>query len=462
LQAVYSVVEQINAVAWGPFTVLLLVGTGLYLTLRLKFIQVLKLWLSIQIFSGINKRESKLGELSHFKALCVALSATIGNGNIAGVATAITLGGPGAVFWMWVTAVVGMATKYASATLSLIYRSYSPQSGYSGGPMYYIEKGLGPKWRPMAQFFAFCTILAAFGTGNLVESNSVADSMEFTFRDLFGYAATDTNITAVKLAVGGVYAVLVWAVIVGGIKRIGQIASAVVPFMFLFYIISALVVIILHIEAVPAAFALILHGAFHGTAAAGGFAGAGVMAAIQFGVARGVFSNEAGLGTAPIAHASAQTEEPVREGLVAMSGPFIDTLIVCTMTALVIITTGAWDSGKSGSELTTYAFNLAVPDLGKAAVTMTLLFFSFSSVIGWSYYGDRSVGYLFGEANIKRFRYFYAALLPFGAIMQLELVWALCDIANALMAIPNLIAVLLLSPIVVRRTKWYFAKEPFK
>ncbi len=457
MEKFYAIVEQLNAVVWGPLTIALLVGTGLYLTLRLKFIQIFKLWLSIRIFSGADKRESARGELSHFKALSVALSATIGNGNIAGVATAIALGGPGAVFWMWVTAVVGMATKYASATLALIYREYSPRSGYSGGPMYYIERGLGPRWKPMAQFFAFCTILAAFGTGNMVESNSVADSMEFTFRDLFAYEATPENIILVKLAVGVVYAGLVWAVIVGGIRRIGQIASKVVPFMFIFYVLSALAVIAMHLDAVPRAFALIFHGAFNPVAATGGFAGAGVMAAIQFGVARGVFSNEAGLGTAPIAHASAQTDEPVREGLVAMSGPFIDTLIVCTMTALVILTTGAWESGKTGSELTTYAFNLAVPDLGKAAVTLTLLFFSFSSVIGWSYYGDRSVGYLFGEHAIKRFRHFYALLLPFGAIMHLELVWALCDIANALMAIPNLIAILLLSPLVVKETRRYFS-----
>lgn len=451
-------IDEVNSIVWGPLTVLLLVGTGLYLSIRLKFIQIFKLWLSIKIFTGKDIQKSKQGELSHFKALSVALSATIGNGNIAGVATAIALGGPGAIFWMWVTAVVGMATKYTSTTLSMIYREYSPKSGYSGGPMYYIEKGLGPKWRPLAQFFAFCTILAALGTGNLVESNSVADTMEFTLRDIFAYEATETNITWVKFTVGMVYALLVWSVIVGGIKRIGKAASAIVPFMFILYVVSSLVVIFLHYEAVPGVFALIFESAFTGTAATGGFVGAGVMAAIQFGVARGVFSNEAGLGTAPIAHASAKTDEPVREGLVAMSGPFIDTLIICTMTALVILSTGAWESGKTGSELTTYAFNLAVPDLGKAAVTLTLLFFSFSSVIGWSYYGDRSIGYLFGENAIKKFRYLYALILPFGAVMQLELIWALCDIANALMAIPNLIAVTLLSPIVFKETKRYFEK----
>ncbi|WP_372986494.1 alanine/glycine:cation symporter family protein [Marinobacter sp.] len=454
-----ELVDQIWTIIWGPLTILLLVGTGLYLSIRLRFIQLLRLGLSMRIMSGRDAEKSRVGELSHFSALTVALSATIGNGNIAGVATAIALGGPGAIFWMWVTAVVGMATVFASTTLALKFRNYDPETGYAGGPMYYIERGLGAKWKPMAQFFALCAVVAAYGTGNMVEANSVADTMEFSLRDILGYESSGQRVFGVKLAIGVVYGLLIWMVIVGGIRRIGSVVSRLVPLMFVVYVGSALVVLGLNVGAIPGAFALIFSDAFTGTAATGGFAGAAVMTTIQFGVARGVFSNEAGLGTTPIAMAATRVDEPVRAGLVAMNGPLFDTLVVCTITALVIITTGVWTTGVSGSELTTMAFNAAVPDLGKLAVTVSLLFFSFSSVVGWSYYGDRGIGYLFGNKPVRLYRNLFCLLLPVGAVMDLELVWALCDIANGLMAVPNLIALLLLSPLVVRLTKDYFLRR---
>jgi AGCS family alanine or glycine:cation symporter len=312
----------------------------------------------------------------------------------------------------------------------------------------------------MARFFAFCLIIAAFGTGNMVESNSVADTLEFTLRDVIGYAASTADIFSVKLAIGAVYGVLVWLVIVGGITRIGRVVTSLVPLMFVVYLISSLVVLVLNADAVPVALASIFNDAFTGTAATGGFAGAGVMAAMQFGVARGVFSNEAGLGTTPIALATARSDEPVRAGLVAMNGPFFDTLVICTLTALVILTTGVWKTGVSGSELTTMAFNSAVPHLGKLAVTLSLLFFSFSSVIGWSYYGDRGIAYLWGGKATRSYKVMFCLLLPLGAVLKLELIWAVCDIANALMAIPNLVAVLLLSPVVFRLTQDYFRRYP--
>ncbi len=456
-----ELVDQLNSVVWGPVTILLLVGVGLYLTVRLRFIQYFSFLRSIRILTGRekSKADAEPGELSHFRALTVALSAAIGNGNIAGVATAITLGGPGAIFWMWVTAIVGMATVFASTTLSIHYRTYDEKRGFSGGPMHTIERGLGRRWKPMAKFFAFCAVLAAFGTGNMVEANSVADTLEYASRDILGYSDSASMVLSVKFAIGTVYAAVIWLIIVGGIQRIGHVVSRLVPLMFIVYVVSALIVLGLNVEAIPGAMGSIFEGAFSGTAASGGFAGASVMATIQFGVARGIFSNEAGLGTTPMAMATARTDSPVREGLVAMTTPFFDTLIVCTMTALVILTTGVWETGISGSELTTMAFSTVVPHLGKVAVTLSLVFFSISSVIGWSYYGDRGSLYLFGDRSIRGYKNLFCLLLPFGAVMKLELIWGLCDIANGLMAIPNLISIILLSPVVFRLTREYMSSE---
>jgi len=450
-----SAVHAVNSFVWGPVTILLLVGTGIYFTVRLRLIQIFRLGLSLRLLGRQDVVAE--GELSYFRSLTVALSAAIGNGNIAGVATAIAMGGPGAILWMWLTAIVGMATVYASTVLSLQFRVFRNETGeYAGGPMYYIEQGLGPRWKPVAMFFAACLVIATLGTGNMVEANSVADTLEFSVRDLAGYAPDPRNVLLVKFAIGVTYAALIWLVIVGGIRRIGHVVSRLVPAMFLIYVASALVVLGLNAAAIPGALATIVLDAFTGTAAVGGFAGAGVMAVIQFGVARGIFSNEAGLGTTPIALAASRGDHPVKAGLVAMNSPLFDTLIVCTLTALVILTTGVWETGKSGSELTTMAFNAAVPDLGKLAVTVTLIFFSISSVIGWSYYGEKGTEYLFGSGAIPTYRRLFSVLLPIGAVMNLELIWALCDIANGLLAIPNLIAILLLSPLVVRMTRQYF------
>ncbi|MCJ7772519.1 MAG: amino acid carrier protein, partial [Desulfobacterales bacterium] len=327
----------LSGIIWGPVTIILLVGTGILLTLLVKGIQGRRFLYAWKLISGKYDDPNDPGEISHFQALSAALSATIGTGNIAGVGTAIALGGPGAVFWMWVTAVFGMVLKYSECLLSLKYRVVNEDGSISAGPMYYLEKGLGQKW--LGFLFAFFAAVASFGIGNMVQANSVAEPV-LTY---FGIP---------KWITGVIIAVLIFAVIVGGIKRIGQVASKFVPFMTVFYVVSALIVIFINMKAIPSAFAIIFHDAFTGTAATGGFAGAAVAQAIRFGVARGVFSNEAGLGSAPIAHGAAKTQEPVREGLVAMLGPFIDTIVICTMTALVIITTGAYTEGLTGADLT--------------------------------------------------------------------------------------------------------------
>ncbi len=434
--------NSINSLAWGPVTIILLVGTGIFITFLLKGVQIRKFFYGFSLISGKFDNPDDDGEITHFQALSAALSATIGTGNIAGVGTAVALGGPGAIFWMWVTAFFGMGLKYAECLLSLKYRVIHEDGSVSAGPMYYLEQGLGQKW--LGVCFAFFAAIASFGIGNMVQANSVAEPML-------------THFGIPKLITGIVIGVLVFAVIIGGIKRIGRVASKLVPFMAFFYVAGALVVIFQNISAVPTAFALIFHDAFTGTAATGGFTGAAVAQAIRFGVARGVFSNEAGLGSAPIAHGAACTEEPVREGLVAMLGPFIDTIVICSMTGLVIILTGAYTEGLTGADLTARAFNLGMPGLGGYIVAFGIMIFAFSTAISWSYYGDRSVEYLFGEKSILPYRLLYCCLLPVGASIQLSVVWTISDIFNALMAWPNLIGLLFLSPVVVKSSKEYFS-----
>jgi AGCS family alanine or glycine:cation symporter len=437
-----SLMATVSGWVWGPVTIGLLVGSGIFITLLVGVIQLRRFGYAWKLISGRFDNPEDHGEITHFQALSAALSATIGTGNIAGVGTAVALGGPGAVFWMWVTAVFGMALKYAECLLSLHFRTIHEDGSVSAGPMYYLEKGLGQKW--LGMLFAFFAMVASFGIGNMAQANSVAEPLQ----SYFGIP---------KVATGLIIAALVFAVIVGGIKRIGRVASKLVPFMSVFYVLGALLVISRHFEILPDAFALIFRGAFSGSAATGGFAGAAVAQAIRFGVARGVFSNEAGLGSAPIAHGAAQTEEPVREGLVAMLGPFIDTISICTMTALVIILTGAYQSGLSGAELTASAFNLGLPGQGGYIVAVGIAFFAFSTAISWSYYGDRSVEYLFGPRLILPYRVLFCLLLPVGAAIELELVWTISDIFNALMAWPNLVGLLCLSPLVWRKTREYFA-----
>ncbi len=448
-----NLLNHINALVWGPVTIILLVGTGVFITVLMAGIQFRRFGYALKLISGKYDNPDDQGEITHFQALAAALSATIGTGNIAGVGTAIAMGGPGAVFWMWITAIFGMALKYAECLLSLKYRSIHQDGTVSAGPMYYLERGLGQKW--LGMLFAFFAAIASFGIGNMVQANSVAEPMLTYFH-------------IPKLATGLVIGLLVFMVIVGGIKRIGQVASRLVPIMTVFYITGALWVIFKNIDAVPAAFSLIFNDAFNGSAATGGFVGATVREAIRFGVARGVFSNESGLGSAPIAHGAARTEEPVREGLVAMLGPFIDTIVICTMTALVIIITGAYGcmdaakgQGLTGSDLTAFAFNTGLPGPGGYIVAIGLIVFAFSTAISWSYYGDRSVEYLFGPKlgprMITPYRILFCMLLPVGASVELSLVWTISDIFNALMAWPNLIGLILLSPVVIRLTKEYFA-----
>jgi len=417
-----------------------LVGTGFYLTFVLRGLQFTKLFYSLWL-ALIKRKEDGEGDITHFQALMTALSATVGTGNIAGVATAIAAGGPGALFWMWVTGLVGMATKYAEAVLAVKYRITDSAGEMSGGPMYYISRGLGLKW--LGSVFAFFAAVAAFGIGNMVQSNSVAEAMYSTFN--FPHWAT-----------GLALLILSSMVIIGGIRSIGRFTSVLVPVMIVAYMGGCLFIILSNIQAVPGAFAFIVEQAFTPTAATGGFAGASVMMAIRYGVARGIFSNESGLGSSPIAAAAAKTNHPVSQGLVSMTQTFIDTLIVCTMTGLVIVITGAWTSGSTGAVLSSNAFSLAIPG-GNYIVTISLVMFAYSTILGWCYYGERSVAYLFGNKSIKPYRCVFLGFIFLGAVAHLELVWAIADVFNGLMAFPNLVGLLLLSPVVVRETQNYFA-----
>jgi AGCS family alanine or glycine:cation symporter len=436
---------KISSFVWGPyFLIPMLVGTGIFMTFRLQLIQAVGLKHAWQLISGKYEKAEDPGEISHFQALSAALSATIGTGNIAGVATAIAAGGPGAVFWMWITAVFGMSLKYSSCLLAVRYRQENPDGTISGGPMHFITLGLGQKW--LGWLFAFFAMIASFGIGNMVQSNSVANPLY----DNFGVP---------KIATGLVMAALTALVILGGIKRIAKVAQRIVPFMCIVYVAAALIILGLHIDKIYGAFQTIFYYAFNPAAAAGGFAGTTVMMALRFGIARGVFSNESGLGSAPMAHAAARTAEPVREGLVAMLGPLIDTLIICTMTALVILVTGVWTSGQTGATLSSQAFSAALPGLGKHVVTFGLVFFAYSTIISWSYYGDRSTEFIFGPRAVIVYRVIYTILIPLGATIQLKLIWNISDVMNALMAIPNLIGILLLSGVVSELTRDYFSRD---
>jgi AGCS family alanine or glycine:cation symporter len=430
--------------AWGKPSIILLVGTGLYLTIRLRFIQFRGLKHSFQLISGKYDKKDDPGEVTHFQALSAALSATIGTGNIAGVATAIALGGPGAVFWMWVTALVGMASKYTSCTLALKFREVHPDGEVSGGPMYTLKNGLG---LPMlGGAFAVFTLIASFGIGNMVQANSVVDGLTFIVPQIGEY----------KLIVGVFIAIMVGLVIIGGIRRIAKVASRIVPFMAIAYCGSAIVILVMNVEQIPSAFSTIINHALNPWAVGGGAIGT----ALRFGVARGVFSNESGLGSAPMAHAAARTKEPVREGLVAMIGPFIDTIIICTMTALVIIIMGAWGDAKpeglEGASLSVYAFQQALGTAGAWIVGLGLVFFAYSTILAWSYYGDRSAEYLFGHRAVLPYRIVYTVLVVVGAYIPLKLVWNFADIANIFMAVPNLISVILLAKFTKQLSSDYF------
>ncbi|NWO05052.1 MAG: sodium:alanine symporter family protein [Alteromonadaceae bacterium] len=447
MEAISNFVSQINGLVWGPPMLVMILGVGLFLSIGLKMMPVLKLGAGFRLmWSGRARGEEDEGEIPPFQALMTALSATVGTGNIAGVATAVFLGGPGALFWMWLTALVGMATKYSEAVLAVRFREVDERGKHVGGPMYYIRNGLGSKWAWLGVLFAVFAAVAAFGIGNTVQANSVADVLE-------------TNFGLPHWATGLILMVLVGMVLIGGIKRIGQVASALVPFMAVSYVLIGLIVLAINATEIPSAIAMVFSSAFSETAAQGGFAGAAVWAAIRFGVARGIFSNEAGLGSAPIAHAVAQTKDPVKQGMVAMLGTFIDTIIVCSITGLVIITSGAWTSGETGAALTSLAFETGLPGFGNYVVAIALAIFAFTTILGWSFYGERCIEFLFGTRAIVPYRVVWIIAIPVGATVNLGFIWLVADTLNAMMALPNLIALLLLSPVVFKLTRDYFDKQ---
>ena len=430
---------------WGLPLVCLLVGAGLLFTVIFKGIQFRAFVHAINVVRGKFDHPGDPGEISHFQALCTALSATVGLGNIAGVAVAINMGGPGAIFWMVLTGVVGMATKYVECSLAIMYRKVDERGVVHGGPMYYIILGLGEKWRPMAAFFAFATMASSFGAANMFQTNQVASILE-------------TSFSVPPFLTGVVFAITTAMVIIGGIKRIANVTSYLVPFMAGIYILGALVVIVVNIAEVPAAFYQIFHDAFNGTAATGAFAGIAVRTVLVQGVRRACFSNEAGLGSAPIAHSAASTSEPIREGVVALLGPFIDTVVICTMTALVILLSGAWTQSANGVDLTAIAFDDAIPGFGGYFVPIAVMLFAYSTLISWSYYGERAADFLWGEKGILPYKITFCCLAFVGAIWHLGPVLDFSDIMLGLMTIPNLIAIILLMPRVKEASAKYFNK----
>ena len=438
-----ELLKALDAFVWGPPLLILLVGTGIYLTIRLGLLQVARLPKAFQL---IFTKDKGHGDVSSFAALCTALAATVGTGNIIGVATAIKVGGPGALFWMWMAAFFGMATKYAEGLLAIKYRTKDANGAVAGGPMHYILLGMGEKWRPLAIFFALAGVLVALlGIGTFTQVNSITESIQNT-------AQVDPVITALILSI------LVGIAVFGGLKSISKVSTAVVPFMAIVYILGTLTVILFNIEKVPATLALIFTSAFSPVAAVGGFAGASIRMAIQNGVARGVFSNESGLGSAPIAAAAAKTNEPVEQGLISMTGTFIDTLIICTLTGLTILVTGVWSGDLNGVVLTQSAFSTVFSHFGPALLTIFLVLFAFTTILGWNYYGERCFEFLFGVRFIWLYRVVFVLMVLLGGFIELDMVWIIADIVNALMALPNLIALLVLSPVVITETKKYFDK----
>ncbi len=450
VEAITSFFSAIEGVVWGPLMLVLLLGVGLYLQAGLKLVPIRRLGTGFSLLwkgRETSKGDEGEGEVSPFNALMTSLSATIGTGNIAGVATAIFLGGPGAVFWMWITALVGMATKFSEAVLAVRYREVDEAGDHVGGPMYYIRNGLGKKWAWLGGAFAFFGAVAAFGIGNTVQSNSVAAGL----KESIGLPAWVTGVVIMVLA---------GAVILGGIRRIAKVAGKLVPIMAIAYVLAGILVLIINADAIGSALGLIFGHAFSPISAAGGFAGAAVAKAIQFGVARGVFSNEAGLGSAPIAHAAAQTKNPVRQGLIAMLGTFLDTIVVCSITALAILTSTQWTSGETGAALTSLAFDESLPGVGQYIVSFALAVFAFTTILGWAFYGEKCIEFLFGVRAIKPYRIVYIVAIMAGAVAPLDFVWLMASVFNAMMAFPNLIALALLSPVVFKLTKDYFDGKP--
>ena len=448
--AMQELLEDVSGVVWGPFVLIpLLLGTGIYLTIRLGGVQFLKLLPALRLALIERKDEGASGDISHYQALTTALAATVGVGNIAGVATAIYYGGPGALFWMWVTALVGMASKYSEAFLGVRFRTKDAKGQMSGGPQYYLARAIPNRFGlVLSIFFAVSAVLASFGIGNMTQSNTVATSVE-------------TSFGAPAWIVGVVMTLGIGLVLLGGIKAIGRVTASFVPFMIIFYVTAAIAVLLLNVTALPEALALVFTDAFTGTAATGGFLGSAFIIAVQYGVARGIFSNESGLGSAAIAAAAAQTRHPVRQGLVSMTQTFIDTIIVVTMTGLVIITTGAWTSGIEGAGMTAEGFTRGLPgDWGHYVVTLSVVFFAFSTVLGWAYYGERCIERLVGIRGVTPYRLVFTLVVLLGATTELTLVWTFSDIMNGLMALPNLIGLIICAGLIARETRAYLSTDP--
>lgn len=447
MESISNFVGWINGIVWGVPMIVLILGTGLFLQIRLGFMPIRKIGYGLKMV-----RRSRVpddiadGDITPFAALMTTLSATIGTGNIAGVATAIALGGPGAVFWMWMTAFVGMATKYAEVVVAVKYREIDDRGHFVGGPMYAIRNGLGAKWGWLAAAFAVFGGLAGFGIGNMVQSNSISEAMNTAF-GLPGWVS------------GVVIAALTGAVILGGIKRIGAVAEKLIPAMAVIYVVAVLIVLLLNLTALPGALMTIITSAFSPTSAVGGFAGAAVMHGIRYGVARGIFSNEAGLGTAGIAQAAGSTRDPVYSGMIGMMGTFIDTIIICTMTALAIMVTGVWSSGESGAALSAAAFESALPGFGSELLALLLSVFAFTTILGWAFYGERCWAYLFGTRATMPFRILWTVAVFVGTVVTLDFAWLVADTLNAFMAIPNLISLIALSPVIVALTKEYLQRN---
>ncbi len=461
---VNEILKQIDDLVWGVPLIVLILATGIYLTIRLKGMQIRRLPAALRFM--VQNEEGGHGEVTSFAALCTALSATIGTGNIVGVATAIVAGGPGALFWMWVAALFGMATKYAEGVLAICYRRIDEDGHVLGGPFYYIENGMGKSWRWLGKIFAFFGAgVGLLGIGTFTQVNGITSAVGnfFDSEKQHVIALFGREYTVAVLIAGLILTVCVALVVLGGIQRIARVSEIIVPFMAVFYVAACVVILIVNADRVPGAFMEIIEGAFGLRAAAGGAMGA-VLLAMQKGIARGIFSNEAGLGSAPIAAAAAQTKEPVRQGLVSMTGTFIDTIIVCTMTGLSIVLTKSYDMGLEGVEVTTYAFNQGLPMPAWASsflLMICLIFFAFTSIIGWNYYGERCLEYLSnGSARaVMTYRFLYILAIFAGPFMTVEAVWTIADIFNALMAIPNLIAVLALSGVVAAQTKDYWKRN---
>lgn len=447
LETLDKLLATISGWMWGPPLLILLLGTHVFLTIRLRFIQR---YLPQAIKLSFNRNAEGVGDVSHFSALTVALAATVGTGNIVGVATAVSLGGPGAVLWMWLTGVFGIATKYAEAVLSVKYRVVNDRGQMAGGPMYVISRGLNQPW--LGFLFALFTAVAAFGIGNMVQANAVTTLVKQTLEEQAG--TSGTMLAAVPWITGILMSMLTALVLLGGIKSIGNTCTKLVPLMAVFYVAGCLVLLVIHAGSLPGTIALIIKSAFTGHAAAGGFAGAGITAVMRYGVARGLFSNESGLGSAPIVAAAAQTRNPVRQALVSATGTFWDTVVICLLTGLVVVNSGKWLEAHDAGQLTHMAFQ-DLGWLGPTVLTIGLMTFVFSTILGWSYYGEKAVEYMLGTRAVFPYRALWVAAVMVGSVIKLDMVWNFADIANALMALPNLAALLLLSGVVANETRNY-------